>query len=352
MPRVVGIDPGTKSFDFFGLDGDTTILDKSILTKDINEEPEIVAETIKSAEPTLVVGPSGYGVPLTRIEDLGEEDLIFMTLTRKDDKSILGLRRSIDILKKNRLPVFFIPGVIHLPTVPAYRKLNKIDLGTPDKVCCAALAIRYQADRLGIGYAETSFILLEMGYGFTAAIGVDRGEVVDGIGGTSGCSGFLSPGALDLELAILLGGLEKETLFRGGIGSLLDKGGPPEKLFADREPSDAWHALLESAVKDVLMLTASILPKEILISGRLTKIEGVLGELSSKLGWVAPLRRVRGFPRAKAKEAAQGAALIADGLMGGKYRSLVDTMRIREARGTCLDYIRIRSPGELKKKLF
>ena len=41
----------------------------------------------------------------------------------------------------------FTPGVVHLPTVPAYRKVNRVDMGTADKVCAAALAVREQADR-------------------------------------------------------------------------------------------------------------------------------------------------------------------------------------------------------------
>ena len=39
MVRVIGIDPGTKSFDLCGLDDEKIILDVSISTKDINKEP-------------------------------------------------------------------------------------------------------------------------------------------------------------------------------------------------------------------------------------------------------------------------------------------------------------------------
>jgi len=34
-----------------------------------------------------------------------------------------------------------------------------------------------------------------------------------------------------------------------------------------------------------------------------------------------------------------GAALIADGLAGGRHAELVDAMRLREARGTVLDHL-------------
>ena len=41
----------------------------------------------------------------------------------------------------------------------------------------------------------------------------------------------------------------------------------------------------------------------------------------------------------KAKHAAQGAAVIADGLAGGRWAGLVDQLRLREAGGTVLDHL-------------
>lgn len=343
MVRVIGIDPGTKSFDFCGLDDGKIILDVSISTKDIINEPELLTNIITETGADLVVGPSGFGIPVTNIKDIGEKDLFLMSLIKKGDKkSILGMRSSIKRMQKNKLPVFFIPGVIHLPTVPFYRKLNKIDMGTADKLCVAALGIHDQASRYNTGYEETSFIMLEMGFGYTAAIAVNNGQIVDGIGGSTGNIGYLSLGGMDSELAYLLGGFHKELVFNGGVAKLAKS---PEELMNNY---DALNAYLEGAVKDVLQLTASVNPREILVSGRISRIRGLFDVLKQRLD-IVPIRRIEGFKTKNVKEAAQGAAIIANGLAKGIFSGIVDVMKIKEAKGTSLDYILLPEIDVLKK---
>ncbi len=343
MARVIGIDPGTRSFDFCGLEDDTVILDTSISTEDIIRDPELLSNIIMKTGADLVVGPSGFGIPVTDIKDIGERELFLMSLIKKEDKkSNLGMRASINKMKQNKLPVFFIPGVIHLPTVPYYRKLNKIDMGTADKLCCAALGIRDQALKYKKNYSETSFILLEMGFGYTAALAIAGGKIVDGIGGSSGNIGFLSLGGMDAELAYLLGGFNKELIFRGGIEMLAKK---PEKII---ENKDALNAYLEGAIKDILALTASVKPREIMVSGRISRVKGLFDELKNRIDF--PVRRLEGFSVKNVKEAAQGAALIANGLAGGRYSELIEAMQIRKAKGTSLDYILLPEIEALKKE--
>lgn len=343
MVRVIGIDPGTKSFDFCGLDDEKVILDISISTRDIIKEPELLSNIILETRADLVVGPSGFGIPITNIKDIGERELFLMSLIKKDDKkSMLGLRASVNRMKKNKLHVFFIPGVIHLPTIPFFRKLNKIDMGTADKLCCAALGIRDQALKYDIVYSETSFILLELGFGYTAAVAVHKGKIVDGIGGSTGSIGFLSLGGMDSELAYLLGGFNKELIFKGGVEKLAKT---PEELMKNE---DALNAYLEGAIKDVLQLTASVNPREILVSGRISRVEGLFEELKRRLN-LAHLRRIEGFMTKNVKEAAQGAAIIANGLAGGNFSGLIELMQIKEATGTSLDYILLPEIEALKK---
>src|SRR5262249_10816729 len=115
------------------------------------------------------------------------------------------------------LPVVFLPGVIHLPTVPAHRKINRIDLGTADKVCVAALALALSDDP-----ARCAAWGVELGSAFTACLVLSEGRPVDGVGGMSGPFGWAGGGAWDGEAAYLLSPLTKSDLFRGGVASVPD----------------------------------------------------------------------------------------------------------------------------------
>ena len=131
----------------------------------------------------------------------------------------------------------FTPGVVHFASVPAHRKVNRVDMGTADKVCAAALAIHEQAERRRCREREVSFILLELGGAFTAAIAVDRGAIVDGAGGSSGPLGLRGAGALDGEVAFLAGSVSKGLLFGGGAATIA---GPPDApRSGDRRPAHA-----------------------------------------------------------------------------------------------------------------
>lgn len=340
MVRVIGTDPGTKSFDLCGLEDGKVILDTSISTEDIIKDSELLSDIVMETEVDLVVGPSGFGIPVTSIKDIGERELFLMSLIKKEDKkSILGMRRAIENMKEKELPVYFIPGVIHLPTVHSYRKLNKIDMGTADKLCCAALGVREAMENKN--YSETSFILLEMGFGYTSSVAVKDGKIVDGVGGSSGSIGFLSLGGMDSELAYLLGGFNKELIFRGGVQTIAKT---PEELM---ENEDALNAYLEGAIKDVLALTASVKPREILVSGRMSRVKGLFDELEKRLD--IPARKLEGFDVKNVKEASQGAALIANGLAGGEFKEIIEVMKIKEAKGTSLDYILLPEIEALKK---
>lgn len=360
MVRVVGIDPGTKSFDFCGLDDGRLLLQESVPSTTVGENPKIVIEILQKAQPLdLVVAPSGYGLPLIHVREISEDEKILMVLTKKDDSAstkIAGLRTIVDLLRQSQFNAYVIPGVIHLPTIPLYRKINKIDMGTADKLCCVALGIHDQARHLRIPVGETSFILCEIGFGYTAVMGVENGQVTDGIGGTSGGPGFLAMGSLDGELAYILNGFKKDLLFQGGAASIAGISSPsPDDLIKragqNNQCKAAYEMLLSSIEKSVASVSVSVSqPKEILLSGRLSRLQRVSLTLSRRLRRFGTVRRVSGFTR-QVKEAAQGAAIIGDGLAGGKWKGLVDNLAVKRARGTCLDYVYVSKIEELRERL-
>ena len=349
-PRVAGIDPGTVSFDVCALDGGEVVLERSFASVDLGTHPAPLVKVLLDHGPfDLVLGPAGYGLPLVPVEEVGDRELALMLLLREDEPpgpvGVGGMGAIMRALIAAGLPLVFGPGAIHLPTIPVYRKWNRIDLGTADKVAGAALCIADQARRLEIDFAETSFVMLELGGAFSAALAVDGGRIVDGLGGSSGPIGTRACGALDAEAAYLLGaGLSKRTVFSGGAldpQGQLDLSVGLEALRRNPLHRDGWLALEEGAAKAALALTVSApAPREVLVAGRMAQAPGLLEALAERLAAVAPVRAVAGLG-AHAKAAAQGAAVLADGLAGGRYAPLVERMGLRQAGGTALDHLRV-----------
>ncbi len=345
MPRVLGVDPGTVSVDVCGLEEGALCLDRSIPTPEALADPGAFVALLRSAgPPDLIAGPSGYGLPLIQAASASEEDLRLAFLAAPGETGGIGrLRNLAAALARSGLPVVYTPGVIHLDTVPSHRKLNRVDLGTADKVAAAALGVADQSQRFGCPPGDTSFVMLELGGAFSAAVAVREGRIVDGVGGTSGPIGWRSSGALDGEVAYLAGEVTKAMLFCGGAGSVTE--GDPSRR------SLALDAFVEGALKAVRSLLVSVpTPREILVSGRALAEPGVRERLDPGLESIAPVHRLQGFARV-AKAAAQGAAILADGLAGGRWRPLVDTMRLRSARGTVLDHLAVVTPAAARRRL-
>src|SRR5215207_6414037 len=274
MTRVVGVDPGTVSIDVCGLMDGRLYLDRSWSTEEALARPEGFIEFLTtSGVPDLVAGPSGYGLPLLQSIHVTEDDLRLAFLAPQDEPGgIGGLRRLARHLAASGLPVIYTPGVIHLDTVPDHRKLNRVDMGTADKLCAVALGIHEECERRGCLPQEVSFILVELGGAFTAGLAVERGQVVDGMGGSSGPIGWRAAGALDGEVAFLAGQISKASLFQGGVSSVIE-----------REPgrsSVALQAYLEGVAKMVTQLSCSAPSAgEVLLSGRKATEAGIAERL-------------------------------------------------------------------------
>lgn len=353
--KIIGVDPGTKSYDFFGKDDDTVFADFSLPSPGVERDPGLILRALKKEMPLdLIVGPSGYGLPLKTIADTAKDELALMLPSESGEgQANSGMMNVFHLMKKEGLPVCFTPGVIHLPTVPYYRKVNKIDMGSAGKVCCVACGIRDQAERQRIPYTKTCFILVEVGHGFTTVIGVLKGRIVDGIGGTEGGPGFLSPGGMDAELAIRFGAKPRSVLFTGGAkdASIHERISPERMAANPLDFEDSWLMLIEGLVKDVAAISIAV-PRveEILLSGRLARVPGIHEELENRLAYLAPVRLVHREARV-AKEAAEGAWILGNGILGGKYEGIVESLQIRQSHGTIYDYISCDVGDEIRARL-
>jgi predicted butyrate kinase (DUF1464 family) len=376
MVRALGIDPGTKSMDICAIENGKVFFEKAINTEDVAKNPEVIVNSVEKVFPLdLIAGPSGYGVELIKIEEIPKEIFEnwyynYILLTTKEEienavkKKIFGglvyyaMTQSALVMKENNWPVIYIPGVINLPTVPAYRKVNKMDMGTADKLCVGVLGVYDQSRKFEIPYEECSFILVELGFGYNAVLGIEKGRIVDGIGGTTFPGiGFLTASSLDFELVQMVGNWSKEDLFLGGVASiagLMDEKEFLMKVREDEKCNIAWNAFLEGIEKSVSSMLISVKnPKEILFSGRLTKEKELRDELIERLSKYASLVRNVGFLEGAktTKETAQGYGIVAEGLAKGKFSELIKWMKIEEAKGTALEHVYHPKFSEVKKKL-
>ncbi len=368
MVTAVGVDPGTRSMDIFGFDDETgeVIIDLAIPRVEVTKDPQIVLDAIREIDRDIdaIIGPSGYGLPMVKASEATDAKINAATFITKADAekrlNIVGLRELMFLMKKSSLNIWFSPGVIHLPTVPEHRKVNRIDMGTADKVFTAVSGIKDQAERYDIDYSRTSFIILEIGFGYTAALGVVKGKIVDGVGGTTGGLGYMGMGGMDGELAYALANtihdFSKLMFFTGGAVSvsLID----PHKVSieefiglargSEQNPTVklAYSAMLESIIKDAYLLLSSVRkPKELLLSGRFTRIDAFVQDVTSilqdHLGELGINAEIRTLKRTggTVKEAAEGAAIIANGIAGGRYERLIENMELRKSSGGVFSHI-------------
>ena len=84
------------------------------------------------------------------------------------------------------------------------------------------------------------------------------------------------------------------------------------------------------------------------MAGRLAAAPGLLEAARRAAGRAS--RRCARWP-ARGQSAPRGAALLADGLAGGRYAPLVECLRLREARGSALDHLRMYGEQSIRPRL-
>lgn len=339
--KTLGIDPGTTSFDLCLLVDREVQYEESLPSSIVAERPEELAEKCFGLKPDVLVAPSGYGLPPRRLSQVTDRELFETTLVRKGQEVpvLEGMHKLFRILREAGMEALFIPGVIQLPTVPRWRKFNKIDMGTADKMAVGALSVEMASRQVG-GYSQVNHLLVELGGGYNCVMTIEQGRIINGIGGTLFPGpGFMNAGAMDGEVAYLLGGFEKSLLFEGGARDLAGLNGKPIAAFDQEKYPEAFNAFVEGVLLAVCSQRPLLESQQVYLSGQLTRYEKIVRPLQALLEGLG--YRVRPLPTLspKSKAAAQGYAVVGNGLAGGVFEPLVKHMMIDKAEGSVTDYV-------------
>ncbi len=192
----------------------------------------------------------------------------------------------------------------------------------------AALTLWFDALESG-GFDRSTFAVVEIGSAFSAILVVEGGKIVDASAGTRGPIGLRSGGIWDGEVAYWQSPLSKEDLFRGGLADLGAIG------------PDAFR---ESLVKHLAGLKAVTPFERIYLSGRGLEQPDVLRFTTEALAPFGDLITLPSLPGAWVKHAAQGAAILADALAGGRYDALAQWLQLELASGSVWDVFQ--RPGQ------
>ena len=312
----LGVDYGTGSWKTALLSKDRSTALQSFASSD---ETQAYIGEIEARYPGLpIVLPSGFGIPLKRVQELDDRDLFEIAL-RRETPSERGLSRFLLALRGSRLHAYCIPAVKLLPSVPIHRKVNRVDMGTSDKLCAVAFFLSTLHER-GARFEELDFLALDVGLAFRAIVAVRGGRIVDGLGGTAGGIGLQCRGRIDGELAYLYEWSTKESVYHGGARDA-------EARFGGYGHEAFWEEL----EKDLLMLLHFHGLKTVLVAGRWK--QQVRDRLGERFQIELLTDESEGF------EAALGAALLADGIVGGRYTPLVVHLGLRDATDRALDWI-------------
>jgi predicted butyrate kinase (DUF1464 family) len=342
LHRALGLDPGSAAWRMCVLDDSRIVARESVETDSVREDPSIIGELVlKYGEGLEAIGaPSGHGLPTTTLDRVGPREIKLMTL-KGPGESIVGLAEVIGILRglqsETGISCFVLPAVRHLPSVPRYRKINRIDMGTSDKVCSAASVLQRLSEGTGC-YQDHSFVLAEIGHSFSSFVCVRNGRIVDGIGGTMASYGPRVSGALDAELVHLWEFPDKASLYSGGLVDWAGIGLEELELGLAGElegiPAEALERLAESVASDSLAVGARNGVDCLVLSSALgARTNAYLRDRIEAFG--LELIEADGGE----ESASTGAAYLANGLANGRYRGLVESLGITEAKGSILEDI-------------
>ena len=252
-------------------------------------------------EPTIAIA-SDLNTCFAALHTLTEQQFYEMTLNRENQPWGDSLKKLLIALGSLNLRSYSIPAVAYLDSIPAYRKLNRADMGTAGNLCAIATILARMREREA-AWSEMRFLYLEVGHATKSIVVVEDGNIINGIG-------------------------TQEYIYRGN--------------WLDMRENNANDALVEEAfweglTQDLAGLMAIHHFEDIVVREQSASEEDVRRKdaVIERLGEYYQLYTFPGYEFAEeGYDVAFGAALIAEGLAyDGLTAEVVERLRLRGFSG-------------------
>jgi predicted butyrate kinase (DUF1464 family) len=135
-------------------------------------------------EPIITVS-MGRGEPLAPLSMFNAQQLQQISAFRRPQQESRRVQDFLIAIGSLNLSSYLVPTIYQLSTIPAYRKKNRFDMGTSDKLCTIATLLYRMREREAI-WQEMRFLYLHVNDLSRTILVVEDGYIVNGIGETAG----------------------------------------------------------------------------------------------------------------------------------------------------------------------
>ena len=237
------------------------------------------------------------------------------------DSSRNGIEPFLTAVKTINLNSYCLPGIKQLPTVPAHRKLNRLQMGAADQLCTVAMLL-YRLCERETAWSEMNFLCLQVEQDSLGILVVQDGQIVNGLSGTAGVSEVRLHLHMDGDFSYSFGSDHHESIYRS------DWLNPAEASKHELSNGHArQHAFWEGLAQELAGLMAIHHCEDIVVLGQ---------QKETVIEWFDDLYQLYHFlykdSDRQGFEAAIGAAILAEGLShNGVAAEVVERLQIRSA---------------------
>jgi len=250
-------------------------------------------------EPIVAIS-LGMGTLITPLNTLSDQQLLALSSYR-DSQRANDTNQLLIAIGSVNLNSYTLPGVRHLPSVPAHRKRHRLDMGSSDMLCAVATLLYHMRKQEAI-WQEMRFMYVDVEHNSRSIIVVEDGRIVNGLGESAG------------------------TYHAYGVGQQegIDSGDGSDTI---EDEAIAEQAFWEGLTQDLAGLMAIHHLEDIVVTGQ--RKDAVIERLEGTYQFYCFPHHIyeqEGF------EAAIGAAIIAEGLYyPGLAAEIVERLQLSQA---------------------